>query len=307
MSSTILNDIVRDYESIAAAWFTALFPAAQAVFWILVAIELVWSAIWWAIDREDGLTVVTALLRKVVAVGFFYALLLNGNTWIPAVVSGFRQAGSTASRLPDLNPTGIFDQGLALANAILNSVEGLGLLEGLFPSLVAVFTALVVVAAFAIIASKRRPAISRGPRGDLYVTSERSRSLTFSTTCPTVFTLITIGLPGPFPPVSLDRPDPGPSRQRSRSALLRRLRHEAAELRHDLGAFAPRALHVALLPLRDGHDQLERHLALLAHEFVSRHGIPPVIAVCGDSWRYGRSVRPRRRSSWPRPVWWSCV
>src|SRR4029453_14603899 len=154
MSSTILNDIVRDYESIAAAWFTALFPVAQAVFWILVAIELVWSAIWWAIDREDGLTVVTALLRKVVAVGFFYALLLNGNTWIPAVVSGFRQAGSTASRLPDLNPTGVFDQGLALANAIFNSVEGLGLLEGLFPSLVAVFTALVVVAAFAIIAAQ---------------------------------------------------------------------------------------------------------------------------------------------------------
>jgi type IV secretion system protein TrbL len=154
MSSTILNDIVRDYESIAAAWFTALFPIAQAVFWVLVAIELVWSAVWWTIDREDGLTVVTALLRKVVAVGFFSALLLNGNSWIPAVVSGFRQAGATASSLPDLNPTGVFDQGLALANAILNSVEGLGLLEGLFPSLVAVFTALIVVVAFAIIAAQ---------------------------------------------------------------------------------------------------------------------------------------------------------
>ncbi len=86
--------------------------------------------------------------------GFFYALLLSGNTWIPAVVSGFRQAGSTASGLPDLNPTGVFDQGLALANAILNAVEGLGLLEGLFPSLVAVFTALIVVVAFAIIAAQ---------------------------------------------------------------------------------------------------------------------------------------------------------
>jgi type IV secretion system protein TrbL len=154
MSSTILNDIVRDYESIAAAWFAALFPIAQGLFWVLVAIELVWSAMWWVIDREDGLTVVTALLRKVVAVGFFYALLLSGNTWIPAVISGFRQAGSTASRLPDLNPTGVFDQGLALANAILNAVEGLGLLEGLFPSLVAVFTALIVVVAFAIIAAQ---------------------------------------------------------------------------------------------------------------------------------------------------------
>src|SRR5438874_8288348 len=108
MSSTVLNDIVRDYESISAAWFTALFPIAQAVFWILVAIELVWSAIWWAVDREDGLGVLTALLRKVVAVGFFYALLLNGGTWIRMVISGFRQAGASASSLSDLNPTGVF-------------------------------------------------------------------------------------------------------------------------------------------------------------------------------------------------------
>ena len=41
MSSTILNDIVRDYESVTTAWFDSLLPIAQAVFWALVAIELV--------------------------------------------------------------------------------------------------------------------------------------------------------------------------------------------------------------------------------------------------------------------------
>src|SRR5260370_4049348 len=69
MSSTILNDIVRDYQSVSGAWFTALLPIAQAVFWTLVLIELTWSAIWLVVDREDGLAVVTALLRKVLAVG----------------------------------------------------------------------------------------------------------------------------------------------------------------------------------------------------------------------------------------------
>src|SRR5712691_11857420 len=155
MSSTILNDIVRDYESITAAWFSSLFPIAQGVFWTLVLIELTWSAIWWAVDREDGLGVVTALLRKVLAVGFFYALLLNGRTWIRAVIQGFSQAGTAASGVADLSPTGVFDQGLALANKILNTVEGLGILEkGVFPSLVTAFTALVVVVSFAIIAAQ---------------------------------------------------------------------------------------------------------------------------------------------------------
>src|SRR5438445_4994881 len=162
MSSTILNDIVRDYQSVSGAWFSSLQPIAQTLFWTLVLIELIWSAIWWVVDREDGLGVVTALLRKVLAIGFFYALLLNGGAWIPAIIQGFSQAGARASGVADLSPTGVFDQGLALANQILNAVQGLGLLESVFPSLVAALTALVVVVSFAIIAAQLLVALVEG-------------------------------------------------------------------------------------------------------------------------------------------------
>jgi type IV secretion system protein TrbL len=154
VSSTILNDIVRDYEAISTSWFSALGPIANKIFWILVAIQLTWSAIWWVLDREDGLAVVSSLLRQVVAIGFFYALLLNGGTWVPAVIQSFSQAGATAAGLTDLSPTGVFDQGLALANRILNATSDLGLLDGFFASLIAGTTAIVVVIAFAIIAAQ---------------------------------------------------------------------------------------------------------------------------------------------------------
>jgi type IV secretion system protein TrbL len=154
VSSTILNDIVRDYEAISTSWFSALGPIANKIFWILVAIQLTWSAIWWVIDREDGLAVVSSLLRQVVAIGFFYALLLNGGTWVPAVIKSFSQAGATAAGLTDLSPTGVFDQGLALANKILNATSDLGLLDGFFASLIAGITAIVVVIAFAVIAAQ---------------------------------------------------------------------------------------------------------------------------------------------------------
>ena len=154
MSSTILNDIVRDYEAISTSWLSALGPIANKIFWILVAIQLTWSAIWWVIDREDGLAVVSSLLRQVVAIGFFYALLLNGGTWVPAVIQSFSQAGATAAGLTDLSPTGVFDQGLALANKILNATSDLGLLDGFFASLIAGITAIVVVIAFAVIAAQ---------------------------------------------------------------------------------------------------------------------------------------------------------
>ena len=154
MSSTILTDIVRDYEAISTAWFSALSPIAHRIFWVLVAIQLTWTAMWWALDREDGLGALASLLRQVVAIGFFYALLLNGGTWIPAVTQSFSQAGAAAAGITNLNPTGVFDQGLALANRILNATAARGLLDKFLASVLAGITALVVVIAFAIIAAQ---------------------------------------------------------------------------------------------------------------------------------------------------------
>ena len=154
MSSTILTDIVRDYEAISTAWFSALSPIAHRIFWVLVAIQLTWTAMWWALDREDGLGALASLLRQVVAIGFFYALLVNGGTWIPAVTQSFSQAGAAAAGITNLSPTGVFDQGLALANKILNATAARGLLDKFLASVLAGITALVVVIAFAIIAAQ---------------------------------------------------------------------------------------------------------------------------------------------------------
>jgi len=41
----------------------------------------------------------------------------------PAVIQGFSQAGAPAAGLTDLSPTGVFDQGLALANKVLNATS----------------------------------------------------------------------------------------------------------------------------------------------------------------------------------------
>jgi len=154
VSSTILTDIVRDYEAISTAWFSALSPIAHRIFWVLVAIQLTWTAMWWVLDREDGLGALASLLRQVVAIGFFYALLVNGGTWIPAVTQSFSQAGAAAAGITNLSPTGVFDQGLALANKILNATAARGLLDKFLASVLAGITALVVVIAFAIIAAQ---------------------------------------------------------------------------------------------------------------------------------------------------------
>ena len=56
------------------------------------------------------------------------------------------------------------------------------------------------------------------------------------------------------------------------SALLLGLRHEAGKLWRHLRPLARGTLGSGLFPFRNGHGHLERLLALLAEEFVSRHG-----------------------------------
>src|SRR3569833_1508805 len=52
-------------------------------------------------------------MRKIMAIGFFYALLLYGDTWIPANVNSFELAGSQASGVSVLTPSNVQDQGIA--------------------------------------------------------------------------------------------------------------------------------------------------------------------------------------------------
>src|SRR5206468_3988922 len=64
----------------------------------------------------------------------------------------------------------------------------------------------------------------------------------------------------------------------ARSALLLRLRHEAADLRRDLRAFARGALGLGLLPFGDGHGELEGLLHLSQRYSYLGMGLSPVSA-----------------------------
>ena len=41
-----------------------------------------------------------SLIKKLLVISFFYAVLINGQTWIPAIVNSFAQLGATAAGVP---------------------------------------------------------------------------------------------------------------------------------------------------------------------------------------------------------------
>src|SRR5579883_661852 len=78
--------ILDQYRAQRITWFTAVWPYANNLFGLLAVIEFAWSAAVMLLEKADLQSWTSALVRKIMWLGAFYALLLNGRTWIPAII-----------------------------------------------------------------------------------------------------------------------------------------------------------------------------------------------------------------------------
>jgi len=116
-SFTGLLDLVKQS---ASQWDGRLRGYATTLFWLLASIQFVWTFFPLVFRQSDLGEIVGELIRFVLVIGFWYALLLFSKDWGEAVVNSFRQAGSSAAGLGDtsIKPGDIFDVAVQLANTI---------------------------------------------------------------------------------------------------------------------------------------------------------------------------------------------
>lgn len=126
----ILDGVGNQYKTASATWEISLIPIAKSLFIKLALIEVLWSAIWWVIERDDPNQVLVSMLRKIMPLMFFWAILLNFDTWIPAVIDSFSQAGQTAGGTGPLTPSTVLDRGLEVATTITSAANQIGLFSG---------------------------------------------------------------------------------------------------------------------------------------------------------------------------------
>ncbi|HEX4227731.1 MAG TPA: hypothetical protein VHZ07_03605 [Bryobacteraceae bacterium] len=63
------------------------------------------------LEKTDLQSWTAALIRKLMWIGAFYALLINGRTWIPAMIDSFSQVGANAAGMAGpLSPGDVFVQ-----------------------------------------------------------------------------------------------------------------------------------------------------------------------------------------------------
>ena len=77
--------ILNQYRSQRTPWFTAVWPFANTLFGLLATIEFAWSAAVMLLEKSDMQSWTSALIRKLMWIGAFYALLIYGRYWIPAI------------------------------------------------------------------------------------------------------------------------------------------------------------------------------------------------------------------------------
>jgi type IV secretion system protein TrbL len=121
--SSVPSQILQQYRDERVTWSTNVWPYANSLFGILAVIEFAWSAAVMLLEKADLQSWTSALVRKIMWLGAFYALLLNGRTWIPAIIDSFEIIGERASGVGGLSPSSVFSQGLNIAGSLMDSAS----------------------------------------------------------------------------------------------------------------------------------------------------------------------------------------
>ncbi len=150
-NTTVPSQIVDQFRNERLQWTANVFIYANALFGILAVIEFAWSAAVMLLEKSDLQSWTSALIRKLMWIGAFYALLLNGRVWIPAIIDSFTELGQNAAGLNALSPSGIFMQGLSLAGALMDGASTSAFFTNPGTSLALAFAALLIVISYTLI------------------------------------------------------------------------------------------------------------------------------------------------------------
>ncbi|HTU44787.1 MAG TPA: P-type conjugative transfer protein TrbL [Bryobacteraceae bacterium] len=150
--TTVPTDILTQFRNQRILWTTNVWVYANRLFGLLALIEFTWSAVTMVLDKTDLQSWTSALIRKIMWIGAFYALLINGRNWIPAIIDSFEQIGSNAAGMAvPLSPSNVMAQGIQIAGALMDSAGSAGFFTNPGTSFALVFCAILIVLSYVII------------------------------------------------------------------------------------------------------------------------------------------------------------
>src|SRR3954467_13648682 len=147
-AQTSPSAMLDQFRAVRMTWLTVADGYANRLFGLLALIEFAWTAAILVLERTDLQGWTAALIRKMMFIGAFFALLNFGADWIPRIINSFQQIGQNASGLGSLAPTDILVQGLNITGNLLSGAASSGWLGNIGTALSLVFAALLAFLAF---------------------------------------------------------------------------------------------------------------------------------------------------------------
>jgi len=148
IAQTSPSAMLDQYRAVRISWLSTAAGYANRLFGILALIEFAWTAAILVLEKTDLQGWTAALIRKMMFIGAFFALLSFGADWIPRIINSFQIIGQNASGLPSLAPTDVLVRGLNITGNLLSGAADSGWMGNFGTALALVFAALLAFLAF---------------------------------------------------------------------------------------------------------------------------------------------------------------
>jgi len=120
----VLDQVVQEFVTRAAAWQGVIMAAATWLFWTLGTISFTWTMGMLALRKADIGDFFSEFIRFTLFFGFFYWLLQNGPYFAETIISSLRQIGDNAAGTAGLSPSGVVDIGFMIWKQAVSNLSG---------------------------------------------------------------------------------------------------------------------------------------------------------------------------------------
>lgn len=145
----VLTELENQVSTAARGWETTVIDAAKSLFWILAGIEVGIAAVWLAIQAASLDSWFAELVRRIMFIGFFAFVLMQGPTFAKAVVDSLFQIGAGGGAA---SPADIFDAGIRVASQMSQQAK-FGVFEDNALAIAATLAMGIVVICFSLVAA----------------------------------------------------------------------------------------------------------------------------------------------------------
>jgi P-type conjugative transfer protein TrbL len=147
------SNFTATYEALYPQWITAITPYANELFYALAFLDL--AVFGWTLIRRHGNNIQGAILstaNRLVLIGAFLALLINGSAWMGSIINMFIQVGKAGSGVQSIQPSVVLKQGIEICFALFGQSVKSGVTMDPLTSAAFLIATVAIAASFLVIA-----------------------------------------------------------------------------------------------------------------------------------------------------------